>query len=47
MRSPPRQSTTINAAAAEHGGVAVLHRDTHFTKLAEVLAFENVELPGA
>jgi hypothetical protein len=36
----------IVAAAAEHGGVAVLHRDTHFDKLAEVLAFENIELPG-
>ena len=35
------------AAAAEHGGVAVLHRDTHFDKLAEVLVFENVELPGS
>jgi hypothetical protein len=31
--------------AAEHGSIALLHRDTHFTKLGEVLAFENVELP--
>jgi hypothetical protein len=29
----------------EHGGIALLHRDTHFDKLAEVLTFENVELP--
>ena len=31
--------------AAEHGGIALLHRDAHFDKLAEVLTFENVELP--
>jgi predicted nucleic acid-binding protein len=42
----PLTDALIAAAAAEHGGVAVLHRDTHFTKLAEVLAYENVELPG-
>ncbi len=30
---------------AQHGGIALLHRDTHFDKLAEVLTFENVELP--
>jgi predicted nucleic acid-binding protein len=41
----PLTDALIAAAAAEHGGVAVLHRDTHFTKLAKVLAFENVELP--
>jgi predicted nucleic acid-binding protein len=35
----------IAAASAEHGGIAVLHRDTHFDKLAKALAFENVELP--
>ncbi|HEY7932724.1 MAG TPA: PIN domain-containing protein [Solirubrobacteraceae bacterium] len=40
----PLTDALIAAAAAEHGGIAVLHRDTHFTKLAEVLAFENVEL---
>jgi hypothetical protein len=45
-RRGPLTDTLIAAAAAEHGGIAVLHRDTHFTKLAEVLAFENVELPG-
>ena len=43
----PLTDAMIAAAAAEHGGVAVLHRDTHFDKLAEVLAFENVELPGS
>lgn len=41
----PLTDALIAAAAAEHGGVAVLHRDTHFDKLAEVLAFECVELP--
>ncbi len=41
----PLTDALIAAAAAEHGGVAILHRDTHVTKLAEVLAFENVELP--
>ena len=41
----PLTDTLIAAAAAEHGGIAVLHRDTPFDKLAEVLAFENVELP--
>ena len=41
----PLTDALIAAAAAEHGGVAVLHRDTHFDKVAEVLAFENVELP--
>jgi predicted nucleic acid-binding protein len=43
----PLTDALIAAAAAEHGGIAVLHRDTHFTKLAEVLAFENVELQGS
>jgi predicted nucleic acid-binding protein len=37
----------IAAAAAEHGGISVLHRDTHFDKLAEVLSFQAIELPGA
>jgi predicted nucleic acid-binding protein len=41
----PLTDVLIAAAAAEHGGIAVLHRDTHFDKLAEVLAFENVKLP--
>jgi predicted nucleic acid-binding protein len=43
----PLADALIAAAAAEHGGVAVLHRDKHFEKLAEVLAFENVEIPGS
>jgi predicted nucleic acid-binding protein len=34
------------AAAAEHGGLAVLHRDAHFDRLAEVLALQSVTLPG-
>ncbi len=43
----PLTDALIAAAAAEHGGIAVLHRDTHFNKLAEVLTFENVKLPGS
>jgi predicted nucleic acid-binding protein len=43
----PLTDALIAAAAAEHGGVAVLQRDTHFDKLAEVLVFENVQLPGS
>lgn len=43
----PITDALIAAAAAEHGGVAVLHRDAHFEKLAEVLAFECVELAGS
>jgi predicted nucleic acid-binding protein len=35
----------IAAAAAEHGGLAVLHRDAHFDKLAKVLIFQRVQLP--
>jgi predicted nucleic acid-binding protein len=34
----------IAAAAAEPGGLAVLHKDGHFDRLAEVLAFESVSL---
>jgi len=41
----PLPDALIAAAAAEHGGIALLHRDTHFDKLAEVLTFENVKLP--
>jgi predicted nucleic acid-binding protein len=44
-RVPPTDAL-IAAAAAEHGGLAVLHRDAHFDRLAEVLAFESVALPG-
>lgn len=43
----PLTDALIAAAAAEHGGVAMLHRDTHFDKLAGALAFENAELPGS
>ena len=43
----PLTDALIAAAAAEHGAIALLHRDTHFDKLAEVLTFENVELPGS
>ena len=43
----PLTDALIASAAAEHGGIAVLHRDAHFDKLAEVLTFENVELPGS
>ncbi len=43
----PFADALIAAAAAEHGGVAVLHRDTHFDKLAEVLGFQSVQLPGS
>jgi predicted nucleic acid-binding protein len=43
----PLTDALIVAAAAEHGGIALLHRDTHFDKLAEVLAFESVKLPGS
>jgi predicted nucleic acid-binding protein len=43
----PLTDALITAAAAEHGGVALLHRDTHFYKLAEVLTFESIELPGS
>ena len=43
----PLTDALIAAAAAEHGGIALLHRDTHFGKLAEVLTFENVEFPGS
>ena len=43
-RVPPTDAL-IAAAAAEHGGLAVLHRDAHFDRLAEVLVFQSVELP--
>jgi predicted nucleic acid-binding protein len=41
----PVPDALIAAAAAEHGGLAVLHRDGHFDRLAEVLAFQSVTLP--
>jgi predicted nucleic acid-binding protein len=42
----PLTDALIAAAAAEHGGLAVLHRDAHFERLAEVLTFQIVALPG-
>ncbi|MGZ4286613.1 MAG: hypothetical protein ACXVW5_20645 [Solirubrobacteraceae bacterium] len=41
----PVTGAFIAAAAAEHGGVAVMHEDRHFDRLAKVLAFESVALP--
>ncbi len=41
----PLPDALIAAAAAEQGGLAVLHRDAHFGRLAEVLAFDSVALP--
>ena len=41
----PTADALIAAAAAEHGAIAVLHKDGHFDRLAEVLAFESVALP--
>jgi len=41
----PLTDALIAAAAAEHGGLAVLHHDTHFARLSEALAFESVALP--
>jgi predicted nucleic acid-binding protein len=41
----PLADALIAAAAAEQGGLAVLHRDAHSDRLAEVLAFESVALP--
>lgn len=42
----PLTDALIAAAAAEHGGLAVLHRDAHFDRLAQTLAFDSVMLPG-
>lgn len=42
----PLTAALIAAAAAEHGGLAVLHRDAHFDRLAETLAFQSIALPG-
>ena len=39
-------TTDALIAAADVGGLAVLHRDAHFDRLAEVLAFESVALPA-
>ncbi len=43
----PFTNALISAAAAEHGGLAVLHRDSHFARLADVLAFQSIQLPGS
>lgn len=43
----PVTDALIAAAAAEQGGLAVLHRDAHFDRVAEVLSFESVALPVA
>jgi predicted nucleic acid-binding protein len=43
----PLTDALIAAAAAEHGGIAVLHHDKHFNKLAEVLAFQGIHLSGS
>ena len=42
----PLPDALIAAAAAEQGGLPLLHRDAHFERLAEVLAFESVALPA-
>jgi predicted nucleic acid-binding protein len=41
----PLTDALIAAAAAEHRGLAVLHRDAHFDRLAETLAFPSVSPP--
>jgi predicted nucleic acid-binding protein len=41
----PITDALIAAAAADQGGLAVLHRDAHYERLAEVLSFESVGLP--
>ena len=41
----PLTDALIAAAAAEHGGLAVLHLDRHFDRLSEARAFESVALP--
>src|SRR5450755_1084823 len=41
----PTTDALIAAAAADVGGLPVLHRDAHFDRLVEVLGFESVALP--
>lgn len=41
----PLPDALIAGAAAEFAGLAVLHKDGHYDRLAEVLAFESVSLP--
>ena len=43
----PLTDALIAAAAAEYGSLAVLHRDSHFDRLAEVLSFQSIKLPVA
>ena len=43
----PITDALIAAAAAEHGAIVILHHDAHFEKLAEVLTFQGVQLPGS
>jgi len=43
----PLTDALIAAAAAEHGGLAVMHDDLHFDRLSEVLAFDSVRLTGS
>jgi predicted nucleic acid-binding protein len=43
-RVPVADALTAGAAA-QRGGLAVLHKDGHFDRLAEVLAFGSVSLP--
>lgn len=43
----PLTDALIAAAASEHGGLAVLHDDAHFDRLAQALAFPSVRLPPA
>jgi predicted nucleic acid-binding protein len=41
----PLTDALTAAAAAEQGGLAVLHRDAHFDRLAEAIPFDSVTLP--
>jgi hypothetical protein len=41
----PVTDALIAAAAADQGGLAVLHRDGDFDRLAEVMVFESVAMP--
>ncbi len=42
----PLTDALIAAAAVGYGGLAVLHRDAHFERPSEALAFQSVALPG-
>jgi hypothetical protein len=43
----PVTDALIAAAVAEQGGLAVLHKDAHFDRLAEVLTFDSVSLQSS